>query len=506
MLLSRLNEDSLVARAVAGDTDAFGELYRLHLDAIYRYIVVRVSNPTDAEDLVGQVFLKAWEALPGYQQRGVRFSSWLYQIAHNLVVDHHRAQKPIQSASLLDHDELESNRAATLDQVIEAEQSAALATAVAQLPFEQRQVILLRFVRELDYTGVARVLDKSKGACRVIQHRALTTLSRMLSSTFLAILLIFALVSGGTVYASSDSLPGDTLYPLKRLRERVELAATLDEAAATRLRLTFTTTRLDEMSRLLSARRTADLSRAAGDSAAEFTRMQASLADANRLPVDARVAAAETLSRQATQLAALRSQAPPTAFADLDRALGAARAAREQALMTIEPGRQLPPIAPSASPTSTTAPRPSPTLPTPTASTAPRTATAISSKLGISPTPTPTRPPPALAPTVLSETPRPKLVSTAEQLRPRAQPASGMTPPADRTRPRDRPRPTDWPRPTDRPAPIVPAWPEATSQEPAATAPASTEADPTAQQAPPRPRDREREPRPERPPRPPRSR
>jgi RNA polymerase sigma-70 factor, ECF subfamily len=513
MLLSRLNEDTLVARAVAGDTDAFGELYRLHLDAIYRYIVVRVSNPTDAEDLVGQVFLKAWEALPGYQQRGIRFSSWLYQIAHNLVIDHYRAQKPLQPASLSDHDQLESNRAATLDQVIEAEQSAALATAVAQLPVEQQQVILLRFVRELDYTEVARVLDKSKGACRVIQHRALTALSRMLSSTLLTVLLIFALLSGGTVYASSDSLPGDSLYPLKRLRERVELAATLDDAAATRLRLAFTTTRLDEMSRLLSAHRTEDLSQAASDSAAEFAGMPASLADVSRLPVGERVAVAETLSHQATQMAALRSQAPPAAFADLDRALSAVRAAHEQALRMIDSSPRLPLITPSASPTPTPAPT---TSPTPTASSAPPTPTAISSQLSISPTPTPTqvdlsesftptRTPPT--PTALSATSRPKPVPPtnwptplANRATPRAKPASGATPLVDRTRPRDRPRPTD------RPAPDAPAWPEATSQEPAATAPASTEASPASQPAPtgvPRP---DRGPRPERPPRPARTR
>jgi RNA polymerase sigma-70 factor (ECF subfamily) len=70
MLETCFNEDILVARAIAGDAEAFGELYRFYREAIYRYILIRVRNATDAEDLTEQVFLKAWEALPAYQQRG----------------------------------------------------------------------------------------------------------------------------------------------------------------------------------------------------------------------------------------------------------------------------------------------------------------------------------------------------------------------------------------------------------------------------------------------------
>src|SRR5262245_50670383 len=89
------SEQDLVTQAIAGDTEAFGELYGLHRESIYRYIIVRVESAAEAEDLTGQVFLKAWEALPGYEQREARFSSWLYQIARNLVIDHQRARKPV---------------------------------------------------------------------------------------------------------------------------------------------------------------------------------------------------------------------------------------------------------------------------------------------------------------------------------------------------------------------------------------------------------------------------
>lgn len=175
------HEATLVEYAIAGDTDAFGELYLLHLDAIYRYIYYRVGNANDAEDLAEQVFLNAWEALPCYKRRGIRFSSWLYRIAHNVVVDYHRRQKPTVSMPSLEKVDWEDEQPTSLERVIEAEEASALATAIAQLPEEQQQVIVLRFIEGLKHTEVARIIGKSEGACRVIQHRALTALNQLLS-------------------------------------------------------------------------------------------------------------------------------------------------------------------------------------------------------------------------------------------------------------------------------------------------------------------------------------
>jgi DNA-directed RNA polymerase specialized sigma24 family protein len=87
------SEAELVDLARRGDADAFGELYRLHLDAIYHYISKRVGERCEVEDLTQTVFLKAWQALEGYQPSAVPFRGWLYRIAHNKVVDHYRTQK-----------------------------------------------------------------------------------------------------------------------------------------------------------------------------------------------------------------------------------------------------------------------------------------------------------------------------------------------------------------------------------------------------------------------------
>lgn len=175
------DETALLSRAQNGDADAFGELYLLHLDQIYRYVYFRLGHASDAEDLTEQVFLKAWEALPTYRIGPTPFLSWLYRIAHNTLADYHRRQQPVTPMSTQQHPDLASPLAPALDQVIEAEEAAALAAAIAQLPEEHQQVILLRFIEGMNHAEVARMLDKSEGACRVIQHRALATLHQLLN-------------------------------------------------------------------------------------------------------------------------------------------------------------------------------------------------------------------------------------------------------------------------------------------------------------------------------------
>lgn len=179
------DEATLVECAIAGDTDAFGRLYLLHLDAIYRYIYFRVGDVHEAEDLTEQVFVRAWEALPRYQARTSPFSSWLYRIAHNLIVDYHR-RRHIQPVPLLEEQGHESREAvaeaAALEQVIRAEEMHALAQAVAQLTEAQQQVLVLRFVEGLSHDKIARIVNKSQQACRVIQHRALIALNRILQA------------------------------------------------------------------------------------------------------------------------------------------------------------------------------------------------------------------------------------------------------------------------------------------------------------------------------------
>ena len=85
-----------IRRAIAGEVEAFGELYDRYVDAMYRFIRFQVNGEEDAEDLTETVFLRAFEGLPGFRtgRRMTNFRAWIYRIARNLVIDHYRAQKP----------------------------------------------------------------------------------------------------------------------------------------------------------------------------------------------------------------------------------------------------------------------------------------------------------------------------------------------------------------------------------------------------------------------------
>lgn len=172
-------EAELVARAVKGDQEAFGDLYEEYLDPIFRYIYYKVSNTSEAEDLTEAVFLKAWEAIGAYRLGDIPFKAWLYRIAHNVVVDHYRTRKnvaPIENYLWLSDDGKSPEEAA-----IWQERVTLLIKAMSQLDESYQQVLSLRFVSELSHAETASVMNRSEGAVRVLQHRALNALRECLN-------------------------------------------------------------------------------------------------------------------------------------------------------------------------------------------------------------------------------------------------------------------------------------------------------------------------------------
>src|SRR3984885_16080132 len=95
-------EEKLIKQAVRGVSSAFGPLYDHYQPMIYRFVLVKVGRREDAEDITHQVFMSAWQNIRGYKHRGHPFSSWLYQIARNQVVDHYRAKKSETSLEKMD--------------------------------------------------------------------------------------------------------------------------------------------------------------------------------------------------------------------------------------------------------------------------------------------------------------------------------------------------------------------------------------------------------------------
>ncbi len=173
------SEEDLVRRAQRREPDAFGRLYEEHFDRIYRYVVLRVRNQEDAEDITQQVFLKALENIGSYRWRGMPFSSWLFRIAHNLVADYwkKKSREKVTAMDLEDVDQIAADSAddpATLAELkLDLKQ---LSSACQQLSDGQREIISLRFAGGLSVAESAKVMGKSEGAVKVLQHAALVKL------------------------------------------------------------------------------------------------------------------------------------------------------------------------------------------------------------------------------------------------------------------------------------------------------------------------------------------
>jgi len=175
----RANDDTdLVLRAIQRDQDAFGELYDRHVVRVYRHIYYMVGNAAEAEDLTAQAFLRAWEAIPRYQVRGAPFVSWLLRIAHNLGVSYLRSKRESSQIheGIVDH-KMQRDPESAYEQTADEER---VREAIMMLREEQRQVIILRFIEDLDYREVAEIIGKSVAAIRVIQHRALNALRKQM--------------------------------------------------------------------------------------------------------------------------------------------------------------------------------------------------------------------------------------------------------------------------------------------------------------------------------------
>lgn len=173
-----LEVESIVARATGGDTEAFGRLYDIYADRIYRHIYYRTSSLEDARDLTQEVFLKAWQGLPRYERTRAPFLAWLFTIAHNRVIDYYRTKK---SHSYLDNQIVMEDIDKGPEKLVEVKfTQQEVRRAILQLPEEQQQVILMSFIEGLEYSEIAAALNKSEGNIRVIVHRALKKMREVL--------------------------------------------------------------------------------------------------------------------------------------------------------------------------------------------------------------------------------------------------------------------------------------------------------------------------------------
>ena len=169
--LKKEADERLLVEAAQKDPACFAELYELNFARVYAYVVKRVNNRAETEDLTSEVFHQALANLKRFEWRGIPFAAWLFRIAANLIAD--RWQRSGREVS--DEERLQLAEAGN-NEIEEVERRATLFRLVDSLPDEQRRVVVLRFVDQKSIKEVAREIRKTEGAVKQLQFRALGSL------------------------------------------------------------------------------------------------------------------------------------------------------------------------------------------------------------------------------------------------------------------------------------------------------------------------------------------
>ena len=175
--------DLLQRAQTASDPTAFDGLYLLFADRVYRYLLARLSDPEMAEEITAQVFLRLMEKIDIYRinprDNAAIFSAWLYRLAHNKMVDVMRSYRRAQEAPLDQASHMADGR--QLEDIEDRLDFERVLEKLQLLNDQQREVILLRFVEDFSIAETALIMQKSEGAVKALQHRALESLRRLLN-------------------------------------------------------------------------------------------------------------------------------------------------------------------------------------------------------------------------------------------------------------------------------------------------------------------------------------
>src|SRR3972149_3673229 len=166
----------LVNEVKNGSVSAFQTLYMRYLDPIYRYFFFQTHDKFLSEDLAQEVFIKMWRSIKSFNEEKGSFTSWMYRIAHNLLIDHYRGKKALSLKEGLEASYSED----WLEKLDRDEKLHKVKKALLELPADYQEVVVLRFFEDLAVEEVARIVDKSEENVRVIQHRAIRKLKEIL--------------------------------------------------------------------------------------------------------------------------------------------------------------------------------------------------------------------------------------------------------------------------------------------------------------------------------------
>ena len=191
-----MNEILLISRARGGDREAFGALVEQYRDNVYRLAYRMCGNAYDADEAAQEAFVAAWRALPNF--RGdAKFSTWLYRLTTNAAIDVMRREKRHQTVGDGEMIEVADDADSPQETVERTEQQEAVQKALATLSEEYREVLLLRYMEELDYAEIAEVLQLPSGTVKSRINRAKAALKT-------------ALLKSGNIFGGSSVIHTET--------------------------------------------------------------------------------------------------------------------------------------------------------------------------------------------------------------------------------------------------------------------------------------------------------
>ena len=191
-----MNELLLISRARGGDREAFGELVEQYRDNVYRLAYRMCGNAYDADEAAQEAFVAAWRALPNF--RGdAKFSTWLYRLTTNAAIDVMRREKRHQTVGDGEMVDVADDADSPQETVERTEQQEAVQKALSTLSEEYREVLLLRYMEELDYAEIAEVLQLPSGTVKSRINRAKAALKT-------------ALLKSGNIFGGSSVIHTET--------------------------------------------------------------------------------------------------------------------------------------------------------------------------------------------------------------------------------------------------------------------------------------------------------
>src|SRR6266498_4796665 len=134
-----IDDEQIIKQVKSGDSEAFGVLYEQYAEVIFRYVYAHLDSRPDAEDLTEEIFLRAWRALPKYDERGLPFTAFLFRIARNSLIDHYRQKKAVSS---IEEMELQTREAGPEEQVAVELENHNLRETIAKLREDYRNVLV----------------------------------------------------------------------------------------------------------------------------------------------------------------------------------------------------------------------------------------------------------------------------------------------------------------------------------------------------------------------------